>query len=139
MSHTPHAGSSQPEKESFGELIATILGQVSTLVRGEIDLAKVQAKEKFTKLGIGGALIAVAGFLALYMLGLFLFAAVYAFALIMPVWAAFLVVAGILLVIIAALVVVGGAELKKSGDVKLDPASGIKASIEAAKKGFDNE
>ena len=75
MSHTPHAGSSQPEKESFGELIATILGQVSTLVRGEIDLAKVQAKEKFTKLGIGGALIAVAGFLALYMLGLFLFAA----------------------------------------------------------------
>ena len=51
----------------------------------------------------------------------------------------FLVVAGILLVIIAALVVVGGAELKKSGDVKLDPVSGIKASVEAAKKGFDNE
>lgn len=139
MTHTPQTGQPSPEKESFGALVATILGQVSTLVRGEMELAQVQLKEKVTKLGLGGALLAVAGVLALYMFGLLLFAAVQAFALIIPQWAAFLAVAGILLVIIAVLAVVGGAELKKSNEVKVDPAAGIKASTDAAKKGFKNE
>lgn len=84
MSHTSPPGEPGPEKPSFGELLATILGQISTLVRGEIELAQVQLKEKLTKLGIGGALLVVAGVLALYMLGLLLFAAVWAFSLIDP-------------------------------------------------------
>ncbi|MDN5559916.1 MAG: phage holin family protein, partial [Ruaniaceae bacterium] len=83
--------------------------------------------------------LVVAGVLALYMLGLLLFAAVWAFSLIMPLWAAFLVVSGILLVIIAGLVVIGGIELKKANDVAVNPVTGLKASTDAAKKGFQDE
>ena len=96
------------------------------------------------QVGVGGrvdvgALLVVAGVLALYMLGLLLFAAVWAFSLIMPLWAAFLVVSGILLVIIAGLVVIGGIELKKANDVAVNPVTGLKASTDAAKKGFQDE
>ena len=113
--------------------------QFSTLVRGEIELAQVQLKEKVSKLGLGGGLLAAAGVLALYMLGLLLLGAVWGLGNVMPLWAAFLVVSGILLVIIAVLGVIGVKELQKSNEVKVDPATGLKATADAAKKGLQND
>lgn len=135
----PNPPLGEPEKQSFGELVGMITGQVSTLVRGEIELAQVQLKSKFAKLGLGGALFAAAGVLALYMLGLLLLAAVWAFSLILPLWAAFLLVSGILLAVILVLVAVGAAAMKKSNEVTVEPGAGFKASAEAAKRGFKDE
>lgn len=128
-----------PEKQSFGQLISTITKQMSTLVRGEIELAQVQLKAKITKLGIGGALLAGAGFLALYLLGLLLLGSVWAFGLIMPLWAAFFTVSGILLLIILLLALVGLGQIKKSKEYEVDPKTGLKETADAAKKGFKNE
>lgn len=63
--------------------------------------------------GVGIALLVVAGVLALYMLGFLFGAAADALALIVPIWAAKLIVAGILLVLIVIFALVGKASLKK--------------------------
>ena len=136
MTANPGPGS---EKQSLGDLIGGMTAQFSTLVRGEIELAQVQLKEKVSKLGLGGGLLAAAGVLALYMLGLLLLGAVWGLGNVMPLWAAFLVVSGILLVIIAVLGVIGVKELQKSNEVKVDPATGLKATADAAKKGLQND
>ncbi len=135
--HTTPEG--DQEKQSFGALISAITQQLSMLVRGEIELAQVQLKAKLTKLGIGGAFFAIAGVLALYLLGLLFLGSVWAFGLIMPLWAAFFTVSGILLLIIVVLLLLGLNEMKKSKEYTVDPKTGLKETADAAKRGFKNE
>lgn len=133
---TPHAAAS-PAEPSFGELIAKITAQFSALVRDEMRYATVQAKSKAKKLGVGGVLFAIAGVIALYMVGLLLLAAVAGFANVVPWWAAFLIVSGILLLVIAFLVIVGVNRMKSSQENVVDPKGGIEKDINAVKKGFE--
>ena len=127
---------SRSASPSLGELVAKITAQFSALVRDEIMVAKLNAKAKVTKLGVGGVLMVVAAVLALYMLGILLLAAGYGIATVLPTWAAFLIVAGVLLVIILVLVLVGVAKFKASANDKIDPKSGITEDIQAIKKGI---
>lgn len=120
---------------SLGELFSKLSDQVHTLVQGEIDLAKAKAGQMAKKCGTGGALLAVAGVLALYMLGLLLWAAVYGIAVALPMWASCLIVAGVLLLIILILALIGSSMLKKGTKDKPEPQKGFKESIEAAKTG----
>ncbi|MDP9806574.1 multisubunit Na+/H+ antiporter MnhG subunit [Trueperella bonasi] len=123
--------------QSIGELIAKVTAQFSALVRDEISYTKLQATSKVKKLGIGGVLLAVAGILALYLLGLLLIAAAFAFAQIMPVWAGFLVVSGILLLIILILAFVGLGRMKAAQKHKINPGAGIQKNVDAVKKGLN--
>ena len=110
---------------------------MQALVKGEIELAKVKATNMAKRSGLGIALLVVAGVLALYMLG-FLFGAVAeALVLAVPMWAAKLIVAGILLVLVAILALVGKASLQKGISEKPDPQEGIKEGIAAVKKGLE--
>ena len=52
-------------------------------------------------------------------------------------WAAKLIVAGILLVLVAILALVGKASLQKGISEKPDPQEGIKEGIAAVKKGLE--
>lgn len=123
--------------QSVGELVAKVTAQFSALVRDEITYNKLQATSKVKKLGLGGALLAVAGVLALYMLGLLLMAAAFAFANIVPVWAGFLIVAGILLLIILILAGIGAGRLKASQKHQVNPALGLQKDVDAMKKGLN--
>lgn len=122
---------------SIGELVAKITSQFSALVRDEIKYTTVQAKTKAQRFGKGGAFLAIAGVLALYMLGLLFTAASLAFAEIVPVWAGFLIVAGILLVIILILALLGKSAIDKANKAQVDPKSGMNKNVEAIKKGFE--
>ena len=133
------AGFSEPAPRSIGELFAAVSSQMSALIRGEIELAQVNMKDKVARLGVGGAMLAVAGVLSLYLITMLLHAIAWAFGSIMPMWAAFLVVSAILLLVIAVLAIVGIGAIKKSQDFKVAPAEGIKKSIDAAKMGFSSE
>lgn len=126
-----------PGGQSIGELVAKITAQFSALVRDEITYTKLQATAKIKKIGTGGALLAVAGVLALYMLGTLLLAAGYGLATVMPTWAAFLVVSGILLLIILILALVGLLLFKASQKHTVDPKDGLKKDINAVKKGIN--
>lgn len=53
---------------SFGELVGNLSSDLSTLVRKEIELAKVETKEEISKAGQGAGMFAGAGVAALLML-----------------------------------------------------------------------
>lgn len=122
---------------SIGELVAKITAQFSALVRDEIKFAGIQLKAKATKSGIGGAMFAVAGVLALYALGILLMAAAYGIAEALPIWLSFLIVGVVLLVICGILALVGAKKLKAAKKNVVDPKKGLERDVNALKKGFE--
>ena len=124
---------------SIGELVAGISERFSRLIRDEIELAKVQATAKVKKIGVGAVMLAVAGVIALYALGILLLAAVWGLANALPLWLSALIVAVVLLIITGILAMVGLKSLKKSNEYVVDPKSGIRNDIEAAKKGLASD
>ena len=91
---------------SLGELMSQLSTQTSRLVRDELRLAQKEFQESAKQVGIGAGLLSVAGIFAFLGLATVIAAAVAALSLVLPVWAAALIVALVLFVIagIAALV-----------------------------------
>lgn len=91
---------------SLGELMTQLSSQTSRLVRDEMRLAQKEFQESVKHAGIGAGLVSAAGLFAVLGLATLVAAAVAALSLVLPVWAAALIVAGVLFVIagIAALV-----------------------------------
>ncbi len=122
---------------SIGELVAKITAQFSALVRDEIKFAGVQLKTKAAKSGVGGALFAVAGVLALYAFGVLLLAAGYGIAEALPLWLSFLIVGLVLLLICGILAFAGSRKLKSAKENVVDPKKGLEKDVNALKKGFE--
>ena len=101
-------------KRSLFALLGDIPTMVTDLVQREIELVKTEVTEKLRALGKGSGLLAGAAVVVLFMIGVLLTSAVLALSLVMPGWAAALVVAGILLIIAAVLGLIGYRVLKKS-------------------------
>lgn len=103
----------QPGQDSIGTLVSNATEQVSTLVRGEIELAKTELIGEVKKGAIGGGLFAVAGVIALYST-FFLF---FAFAEMLASWMhrgwAFLIVFLIMIALAGLLAFVGFRKVKK--------------------------
>ncbi|MEJ5918933.1 MULTISPECIES: phage holin family protein [unclassified Corynebacterium] len=100
---------------SIGQLVQSASEQVSSLVRSEIELAKAELAGEAKKGGIGGALFAVAGVVALYSSFFFFFFLAELISEWLPRWAAFLIVFVIMLVIAGVCALIG---LKKVKSVK---------------------
>jgi uncharacterized membrane protein YqjE len=94
----------QLRQRSTGELVKDLSQQASTLVRQEIQLAKVELAEKGRKLGVGLAAAAGAATAALLALGTLTAFVVLALDGAMPNWAAALIVALIWAAVALALV-----------------------------------
>jgi membrane protein len=96
----------QPRGRSTGDLVRSIGTDTVALVRKEIELAKQEVKEGAAARMKGFAAFAAAGVMGLYIVGFLGAAAAAGLALVVPLWAALLIVAGvfILLALIAALV-----------------------------------
>ena len=107
------AGITQPGTDSIGTLISNATEQVSTLVRGEIELAKAEIAGEVKKGAMGGGLFAVAGVIALYST-FFLF---FAFAEMLSNWMhrgwAFLLVFLLMLILAGLLAFAGFRSIKK--------------------------
>ena len=98
---------SQSDERSLGEIVSDIAGDLSTLVRQELDLAKTEMKEEATRAGRGVGLLGGAGVAGHLMLIFLSLALTYLLDNWMPVELAALTVAGIWL-IIAAVLALGG-------------------------------
>jgi hypothetical protein len=97
---------------SVGELVSQISGDLSTLVRQEIALARAEMTQEAKKAGKAGGLLGGAGFAA-YLLALFAsFAVAHALDEVMPLWAAFAIVAAVYGVIALVLYTRGRKQLK---------------------------
>jgi hypothetical protein len=105
---------SAPQDPSIGQLVADASRDISSLVQAEIQLAKTELRVSAKAGGVGAAMIAVAGFFGLLII--ILASIAFAFFLTMtglhPAWA-FLIVAGVYLVLAAILIGLGIRALKK--------------------------
>jgi putative superfamily III holin-X len=80
------------EQQSTADLVRDMSEQVSTLVREELTLARIEMVEKGKRAGIGAGLFGAAGSLALYGVGALFFTVGALLALVMPAWLAALIV-----------------------------------------------
>lgn len=88
--------SSPGSDASTGELMSQLSSQTSRLIRDELRLAQKEFQDSAKHAGIGAGLFSVAGLLAFFGAAALIAAAVSALALVIPVWAAALVVAAVL-------------------------------------------
>ncbi|WP_254872968.1 phage holin family protein [Schaalia sp. Marseille-Q2122] len=136
---TPAAAPSLKKPASIGELFATLSTQITSLIRGEIELTKAKATAYASRMGMGIGLLGAAGLLGLYLLGWIFHTIELALALVLPAWAASLIVVAILLLIILVLALLGKNAVDKARLTTPDPKSGLEASVEALKKGLRHE
>lgn len=106
----------QQSEPTLGALFAEASRDLSALVQGEINLAKSELRRDLKSGAMGGAMLAVAGALALVAFILLSFAAAYVIMALglHRVWA-FLIVGGVYLVLAGALAYVGKGLLERLG------------------------
>lgn len=111
------------QERTIGQLVASATNDISTLVRGEIALAKVEVSAQLKKAGIGGALLAAAGVIAFYAVYfVFITIAEALTALGLPRWLSFLIVTLLMLAMAAVLALLG---IRKMKTVKPKPEKAI--------------
>lgn len=98
---------------STGELVSRLSEQVTQLVRNELQLAMMELKQKGKRAGIGAGLTGAAGVIALFGLGALVAAAIAALALVLPVWAAALIVGVVVLLLAGLLALTGIGQVKR--------------------------
>ena len=100
-------------RKSLFSLIADLPRLVIGQVKNEVEQLKGELIAKIKHAGIGVGLFAAAGFIAFFLLAVLIAAAILGVATVLPGWLAALVVAGILLVIVVILVLIGLRQVKQ--------------------------
>jgi uncharacterized membrane protein YqjE len=94
--------------QSLGDLVSQAVGDVSQLIKYELDLARLEIKADIRRIGIAGVLVGFAGIVGAMTLVMLCWAYGYGLiALGIWAWAAFLIVAGTLVLLGALAVLVG--------------------------------
>lgn len=102
------------DKQSLGTLVSGVTEDLSNLVRGEIELVKVELRDTARTAGKGTGLLVGAGVMAF--LGLVFLLLTAAWGLVqagLPYWAAFGIVTLVLIIIAVILGLVGKSQLEK--------------------------
>ncbi len=111
---THHDGAADLRERPTGELLKQLTDQTTTLVRQEIELAKLELREKGKKAGVGAGMFGGAGALGLYALGALTATIILALATFLPGWVAALIVTVVYGAIAGVLALRGKAEVKKA-------------------------
>lgn len=99
----------------LAELVKQLASETSTLVRQELELAKVEMTEKGKKAGIGAGLIGGATVVGLAALGAFTAFLILALDGVVPNWAAALIVAAVFAAIAGVLALRGKERVQETG------------------------
>ncbi|KOX02374.1 membrane protein [Streptomyces sp. NRRL B-1140] len=110
----PRAGSAAAGEEPVGELVQRATEQLTDLVRGEMRLAQAEMTEKGKRFGKGGGLFGGAGVLGFVTLQALVATAIAALAVPLPVWAAALIVTGVLAVATGLAALAGRKEIRSA-------------------------
>lgn len=124
-------------ERTIGQLVSDASSDVSSIVRSEIELAKVEITRDVTHAGKGIGMFAGAGVLGLYAFGLILLAAAWGLvAAGLPIWAGLLIVAAVLLIVAGVLALIGKKQLAKvkgKPEKAIDNAQRTVAAVKPAK------
>ena len=124
------------EDRSLSELLSDVTGEIATLFRKEVELARAETSEQVSRAAKAGAMLgaaAVVGFLTLILLA---FAAAWGLSEVVPEGVAFLIV-GLVFGLVAA--VLASAGKKKIASVNPMPdqtVQTLKADVQVAKDSF---
>jgi hypothetical protein len=95
------------QERTIGQLFAQMTDDLRAIVQTEIALAKTEISAQLGVAGKGAGMLATAGVLALYGLGLLFIALSLVIAIWLPAWAGFLIMAVVLFIVTAILALVG--------------------------------
>ncbi|WP_329599675.1 phage holin family protein [Streptomyces pseudovenezuelae] len=109
---SPRTGSAA--QEPVGELVQRASQQLSQLVREEMRLAQAEMTRKGKRFGKGGGLFGGAGLIGVLTLQALVATAIAALALVLDVWAAALIVTGVLAAVTALMSVLGKRQISKA-------------------------
>jgi Flp pilus assembly protein TadB len=118
---------------SISELMSQLSSQVSRLIRDELRLAEKEFQESAKHAGIGAGLFSVAGLLAFFGAAAEIAAAVAALSLVLPVWAAALIVGAVLFVAAGVAAMVGRREAREITPAAPRTVETVKADIQEIK------
>lgn len=118
------------EEKSLGELVGEAMGEVSTLVRKEVELAKIEVKEEAQKAGKAGGMLGAAAATGWLTLVFASFALAWLLDDVMPRSLAFFLVAVVFGVAAAVLGTKGKAELKRIHPVPQQTVETLKEDVE---------
>ena len=142
MGPDPSTSVGRPEQmdlqsASTGELVSRLSSQISDLVRAELALARDELRAKGTRLGTGAGLAGGAGVLAVGGMLALLASVIAALALLVPVWAAALIVGVVLLAVAGVLAMLGRRQIKKATPPVPEQAlQGVQRDASAIKHGL---
>jgi Flp pilus assembly protein TadB len=113
----------------IGELMAQLSAQTSRLVRDEMRLAQKEFTESAKHAGIGAGLFSAAGLIAVFGLAGVVTAAIAALALVLPVWAAALIVAVVLFAIAGVAAMISKKQLDQASATPEKTVANVKQDI----------
>jgi hypothetical protein len=101
--------------EPISELVRSLIGDITLLARREAELARIELKDKASKAGLAAGLLGAGIAVAWFAVATLIATAVLALAIVLPAWAAALIVGLVLVAVAMALVLVGRARLRAVG------------------------
>jgi uncharacterized membrane protein YqjE len=111
-------------KQSVGDLVSLAVKDLTRLVRYEVELAKVELRADMRKLGLSAALLGIAAFAGCLVLVLLCFALAYGLTTVgIWNWAAFLIVAGLCVVLAGAAIAVVALKMRRMSGLRRTRAS----------------
>src|ERR1044072_6059694 len=125
--------SKAPADASVGELVSQLSTQTSRLVRDELRLATKELQQSAKHAGIGAGFFSAAGLFSLLGLMTLIAAGVAALALVLPVWAAAVIVAVVLFLIAGIAALFGRKQAEEIAPPPQESVDSIKADIQEVK------
>jgi uncharacterized membrane protein YqjE len=119
---------------STGQLIGQLSEQTSRLVRSELQLAQVELKNSAKHAGLGVGLFSVAGVLAWFGLGALTTTAIIALDLVLPLWAAALIVTLLLFVAAGIAALVGKKQVQQVTPTPERTVENVKLDVQEVKE-----
>jgi uncharacterized membrane protein YqjE len=135
MADVLNGGPARPvTDQSTSELVQRASEQITTLVRDEIALAKVELMEKGKHAGIGVGLFGGGGVLALYGTGALIATLIIVFDLFLPLWLAALIITVVLFAVAGVLALLGKKQVSKATPPEPHEAiESVKADVDEVK------
>lgn len=123
---------------TLGALMHQLSEQTSALVRSEVDLAKAELAAKGKSAGIGAGLFGAAGILAFFGAAVLIATVVLALALVLPAWAAALIVGLVLLAAAGVVATLGRNKVQDASPAKPErTVENVRQDVDTLKGGHN--
>ncbi len=124
------------EDRSLSELVSEVTGEIATLFRKEVELARVETSEQVSRAAKAGGMLGAAAVIGFLDLILFSFAAAWALSEIVPEGVAFLIVAVVFAVVAGVLAMAGKKRIANINPVPNQTVQTVKEDVQVAKDSF---